>query len=305
MLTDAIVLGSSRLPWGITIDRARGTAGLELLPDNPHTARADRERQARVAVQEVLGAATLACELRGPAPRKPVLEVRYSVATDAAYATLEAALVAAYGEPERSSWEQARGSSGSILARALFRAPGFELNLSAYGAPRVESPPATPAAGFLAIVWRDWEAAARPYLSAIADVEAELTRGYDGTTAARARLGDPQPALCDGDRAKRAVMLDDVFDTPAPLALALAEDEVTLWRASPETPWLLSTRTDTLRMRPDGGLSLVSRPGTLAFEVDALSLSASSESEALRVFADEVARATGRELETIDMRLWR
>lgn len=304
MLTDAILLGCARLPWGTTVERARETAGLELLPDNPHTARADRERQARVVVREVLGAAVLACELRGPAPHKPVLEARYSVATDAAYATLEAALLSAYGEPERSSWEPARGSAGSILARALFRAPGFELNLSAYGAPRVEAPQATPAAGFLAVAWRDWQAAARPYLAATADAEAELARGYAGEVTARARLGAPQAALGDGDRAKRAVMFDDVFDTPAPLARALAQDEVALWRVSAETPWLLSTRTDTHRMRADGDLSLVSRPGALAFDVDALSLRASSEGEALLRFASEVASATGRRLETLDLRRW-
>ena len=314
VLTEAIELGAARVAWGTTVEGVRATAGLELMPANPYASSVEQARSVVVSVEEVAGLSAVACELLGPAPHKPVLEASYGLASGRTPMGLGAwlpTLIAQYGEPDRCGDEPTGklGQSGTIIASAVWQRHAFALTLSAYGAPRVSAQTGwIPTSGFLSVAWRDWEAAARPYLEAISAFEEQLRdQGPRSAWDARTALGENQTALSHGVRARRAVEHDHVYDTPSWLAEALGPDGAALWRLSNGSAWLLSTCFDTLEVAREGPLRLDVRPSGLedTLTVDGLALRSVQEKKALRAFATNVAKLVGRPLETFDAMQWR
>ena len=300
------------LPWGSTLlDVAARTSGRSWHRDDggwPNL---------RGSCASAFGLATTACNLRAPAPHKPVLRVDYTLAPAPHLAGADMLahwlqpLTQLLGPPTTATpaTQPPRPERGSLLFRAAWQRPGHHLSLLVYGAlkPDTMGPAAT-----LALEWQDLVRAAQPFLAATQAQEARLAAAFHlEPKVLLVEMQEPQPdhgltpetdpAGLEAQRqqARRALFHSGLYRTPAPLQSRLGAQQVALWAVAGENDWALSTKSATVllpgRRGPGPRIELVTtRPakggGYLSLHVGELVLYDKYESPALGQLAAELER---------------
>ena len=310
---DFFAINALLLPWGSTLlEVAARTPGQSWHRDDggwPNL---------RGTCQSAFGLATTVCNLRAPAPHKPVLHIDYTLAP-APPQLAGAAILAHWLEPlsqllgpptEATPASQVpRPERGSLLFRAAWQRPSHHLSLLVYGALKPDSagPTAT-----LALDWQDLVSAARPFLAAIQAQEALLANAFNlGPSLLLVELQEAQPnsALpaettplsteAQVQQARRVLFHTGLFRTPAPLEARLGAQQAALWLVAGDGDWALSTKGATVllpgRRGPGPRIELVTtRPakggGYMSLHVGELVLYDKYESPSLGQLAAELER---------------
>ena len=270
----------------------------------------------RGSCQAAFGLATTACNLRAPAPHKPVLHVDYALAPAPSHlagaATLAhwlGPLTELLGPPATPAAQLPRPERGSLLFRAAWQRAGHHLSLLVYGAlqPNLPGPTAT-----LALEWQDLQRAAQPFLAATQAQEARLAAAFQlkpNLLLVELQEAQPNNALPPATpqpspeaqilQAKRALFHSGLYRTPAPLLAQLSAQQAALWLVAGDDDWALSTRLATVllpgRRGPGPRIELVTtRPakggGFMSLHVGELALYDKYESPALGQLAAELER---------------
>jgi hypothetical protein len=219
----------------------------------------------RGACQSAFGLAVTACNLRAPAPHKPVLHIDYTFVpapshlarADAVMHWLEP-LTQLLGTPTETTpaSQSPRPERGSLLFRAAWQRPGHHLSLLVYGALKPDSagPTAT-----LAVEWQDLVRAAQPFLAATEAQEALLAAAFNlEPSLLLAELLETQPnstlpsetdpysPKAQFQQARRALFHSGLYRTPASLQARLSAQQAALWLVAGYGDWALSTQRATV-----------------------------------------------------------
>ena len=272
----------------------------------------------RGSCQSAFGLATTACNMRAPAPHKPVLHIDYALAPTPAHldgaATVAcwlAPLVQLLGPPTEATpaTQPPRPERGSLLFRAGWQRPEHHFSLLVYGTLRPDSMGPT---AVLALEWQDLLTAAQPFLDAIRAQEALLVAAFNlQPNLLVVELHEAQPANdlalentppspeAQLQQAKRALFHTGLYRTPAPLQAQLSKQQVALWLVAETGNLALSTHWATRllpgRRGPGPRIELVTtRPakggGYMALHVDELVLYDTYGSPILGQLAAELER---------------
>ncbi|OON69465.1 hypothetical protein [Hymenobacter sp. CRA2] len=259
------------IPWGVSLDEAEA-----LLSPRPWLRPFGGWPNLRCACRAVLGLPAVECNLRGPARRKPVMEVSYELATPPDHAGTGPAdpaywvtsLTHVLGPPSQAGPTSfAHGGWSSVAYTAKWAGPLLSVGLSVFGGVR-QAESGLASAG-LYFDWQDELTAARPFYEAAQAASAALAARFSQLTT-RAQVFDTQQQqrifgydhtpLPTGvpvtethwRQSQRALYQDGLLKTPAPLQGRLRNEQVALWPVPGQAAWALSTHYDTVVLAHTG-----------------------------------------------------
>lgn len=259
-------------PGDIPLDRPRPVSSAYLHVD--------------VACRTVMGLPTAGVTLSAPASDRPVMNVSYALAPAPAGSGEPAywmdRLLERFGPPDPRAERDRPGGLGITYIAAWSR-PTIDIGLSIYDGVRAAA--FGRSAGLLRIQWHDAAAAAAPYVAQWRAAAAEVMRSAASLAAFHrfdmpremAPAGDPidpHPASFEDWRALNSRTL---LATPDSIGERLSAASFALWRSAPDGLWALSTRWDTVVLRPGSRVSWAEiRPakggGHSGLSVDRLSI---------------------------------
>lgn len=239
-----------------------------------------------VACRTVMEFPAAGVTLSAPASDRPVMTVSYALASPpaghAAPAHWMDELRDHFGPPDQQANQDRRDSFG-VACWATWSRPTIDINLSIYGGVRATA--FGRSAGLISLQWRDTAAAAAPYIPEWRSATAIVMRLAESLAAFHrfdvpremAPAGDPIDANVASFEDWRALNSRTLLATPASIGARLSAASFALWQSAPDGPWALSTRWDTVVLRPASRVSWAEiRPakgrGHSALSVDRLSI---------------------------------
>jgi len=318
---DSYPIDDIDIPWGKTPVEVRGLA-----PSREWHLTTDGGANLRGTCTSVLGLPATTCDLRAPAPHKPILHVHYELAaphlTEATTpASWRTSLTQLLGPPteETPETEQMRTERGSLLFRAFWQRPWHRISLLVYRAswPEGGAPTAT-----LELEWRDVLTAAQPFMAAVQAQQAVLDAAVSfqsnpqlfelrdsqleqgspldmSSESPTARLRLAHQALYHQGLYHQGLYHQGLYQTPMPLWTRLSDRQVALWSVAGDSGWALSTKWSTVLLPDSGGLGptidlVTLHPakggGSVALHVGELALYDAYKSPVLKQLATELER---------------